>query len=148
MCTTAASLTTRSCSRRNNLTLVGGVSVVIVEDNRVFRETLELMLGLRREITVVGSVDGGLAAVQVCAELQPDVVLIDYRMPGMDGAEATREVLLASPRSSVVCLTASISHAEVSHILAAGAVACLTKDRDLDSIVNAIHAAAARPSLA
>ena len=112
--------------------------VVIVEDNRLFRETLELLLALRDEIEVVGSVEGGAEAVELCRTLEPDVVLMDYRMPGLDGAQATTAVLAASPQSRVVCLTASVSAAEREHVLAAGAVACLMKDEGLDRIVDAI----------
>lgn len=117
--------------------------VVIVEDNRVFRETLELLLELREEIEVVGSVEGGVEAVELCRRLAPDAVLMDYRMPGLDGAQATAAVLEASPGSRVVCLTASVSAEERELVLAAGAVACLTKDEGLDRIVDAILEAAA-----
>jgi len=117
---------------------VRATRVVIVEDNRLFRETLELLLELRDGIDVVGSVDGGAEAVELCRTQGPDVVLMDYRMPGLDGAQATRAVLEASPGSRVICLTASVSAAERELVLAAGAVACLTKDEGLDSIVAAI----------
>jgi DNA-binding NarL/FixJ family response regulator len=120
--------------------------VVLVEDNNVFRETLELLLGLRGDLEVVGSVENGAEAVEVCASTDPDVVLVDYRMPGLDGAETTAAIRAASPRARVVCLTASISEAEVELILAAGAVSCVTKDQDLDRIVAAIHEAAALTS--
>ena len=119
------------------------VRVALVEDNDVFRETLELLLGLRGDIEVVASVATGQEAVEVCAELEPDVVLVDYRMPGLNGAQTTAEVLRASPHSRVVCLTASISRDERSSLLDAGAVACLTKDEDLEQIVASIHSAAA-----
>ena len=56
--------------------------VVLVEDNDIFRETLELLLALRSEVQVVGSVASGDEAVELCARLEPDVVLVDYRMPG------------------------------------------------------------------
>ncbi len=115
--------------------------VVIVEDNRLFRETLELLLALREELEVVGSVEGGAEAVELCAMLAPDVVLMDYRMPGLDGAQATSAVLEASPSSRVVCLTASVSAEERELVLHAGAVACLMKDEGLDRIVEAILAA-------
>jgi DNA-binding NarL/FixJ family response regulator len=120
-----------------------GVKVVLVEDNDVFRETLELLLGLRGDIEIVASVATGQEAIDVCAELEPDVVLVDYRMPGLNGAQTTTEVLRASPGSRVVCLTASISRAEMTSLIDAGAVACLTKDEDLEQIVASIHAAAA-----
>jgi DNA-binding NarL/FixJ family response regulator len=116
--------------------------VVLVEDNDVFRETLELLLGLRGDLDVVASVATGQEAIEVCAALAPDVVLVDYRMPGLNGAQTTAEVLRASPSSRVVCLTASISRDEMNSLLDAGAVACLTKDEDLEQIVASIHSAA------
>src|SRR5260370_36392370 len=120
-----------------------GVRVVLVEDNDVFRETLELLLGLRGDLEIVASVATGREAIEVCARLDPDVVLVDYRMPGLNGAQTTAEVLRASPRSRVLCLTASISRDEMDSLIEAGAVACLTKDEDLEQIVSSIHSAAA-----
>jgi len=120
------------------------VRLVLVEDNQIFRETLELLFELRPEIDVIASVASGNAAPEVCARLKPDVVLMDYRMPGLNGAQATAAVLRASPTSRVVCLTASVSRKEVDQLLAAGAVACLSKDEDLDGIVAAIREAASR----
>ena len=114
------------------------IRVVLVEDNETFRETLELLLALRDEIEVVGSVEGGAEAIELCGALAPDVVLMDYRMPGIDGARATAAVLAASPSSRVVCLTASVSAEERAYVMAAGAVACVMKDEGLDQIVDAI----------
>ena len=123
-----------------------GVRVVLVEDNDVFRETLELLLGLRGDLDVVASVATGQEAIEACARLDPDVVLVDYRMPGLNGAQTTAEVLRASPRSRVLCLTASISHEEMDSLIEAGAAACLTKDQELDVIVEAVkNAANGRP---
>jgi DNA-binding NarL/FixJ family response regulator len=121
---------------------VSRVRVVLVEDNDIFRETLELLLGLRGELDVVGSVASGSEAIELCQELAPDVALVDYRMPGLNGAETTAELLRASPRTRVVCLTASVSQDEIAQLHDAGAVGCLTKDEDLDSIVTAIREAA------
>ena len=120
------------------------VRVVLVEDNDTFRETLELLFGLRDEIDVVGSVASGDNAPSVVAELKPDVVLMDYRMPGLNGAEATRAVLDAYPETKVVCLSASVTAQEVKEVLAAGAVACVTKDEDFDRLVATVREAAGR----
>ena len=119
------------------------VRVAIVEDNDVFRETLELVFGMRDEVVVVGSVSSGDDAPELARRVTPDVVLMDYRMPGLNGAEATRAVIAASPRSRVVCLTASVTKDEVDEVFAAGAVACVTKDEDFDRLVNVIREAAA-----
>src|SRR5271154_4831934 len=100
---------------------MAGVRVVLVEDNQVFRETLELLLGLRGDLDVVASVGSGSEAGEGCRSLTPDVLLVDYRMPGLDGAQTTSEVLRASPSTRVVCLTASVSKEEVEQLYAAGA---------------------------
>jgi DNA-binding NarL/FixJ family response regulator len=117
---------------------MAGVRVALVEDNRLFRETLELLLGLREGIEVVASVGGGAEAVVACCELAPDVVVLDYRMPGLDGAQTTRELLRAAPGTRVICLTASVTAVERRLVLEAGAITCLTKDENLDRIVEAI----------
>jgi DNA-binding NarL/FixJ family response regulator len=120
----------------------GVIRVVVVEDNDVFREALELLLGLRDDIEVVASVSDGSDAVPACREHNPDVVVMDYRLPGLDGVEATKAVVASCPGTSVVVLTASATVREMDALQEAGAVACLTKDQDLDEIVGAIQKAA------
>jgi DNA-binding NarL/FixJ family response regulator len=120
------------------------IRIVIVEDNTVFREALELLLGLRTNLHVVAAVADGEEAVPVCNEHSPDVVLMDYRLPGLDGVEATRALRAACPGVGVVALTASANSAEMEALQEAGAVACLTKDQELEEIVAAIHLAAGR----
>ena len=75
----------------------GPIRVVLVEDNQVFREALELLLGLQQDIEVVASVADGSDAVPACREHRPDVVVMDYRLPGLDGVEATKAVLAQLP---------------------------------------------------
>ncbi len=118
------------------------IRVLLVEDNPVFREALELLLGLQNDIEVVASVGDGNAAVPAVREHAPDVVLMDYRLPGLDGVQATRAVRDAAPEVAVVCLTASANLREVDALFEAGAVACLSKDQELDEIVAAIRRAA------
>ena len=120
------------------------VRILLVEDNEVFRDALELLLGMRSDVEIVASVGDGAAAVSAAREHRPDVVLMDYRMPVLDGVQATAQVLQALPDVAVVALTASADDAERDALLAAGAVACLAKDQELDEIVSAIlHAASA-----
>ena len=118
------------------------VRVVLVEDNDVFRETLELLFGMRDEVRVVGSASSGDNAPELVRRVEPDVVLMDYRMPGLNGAEATRAVLAAAPHTKVICLTASVTSEEVDEVLAAGAIACVTKDEDFDRLVRLVCEAA------
>src|SRR5215218_4661431 len=120
------------------------VRVALVEDNEVFREALELLLGLRTDIEVVGAVEDGTKVVDLCRALDPDVVVMDYRLPALDGVQATKALREACPDVAVVCLTASANLREIDALYAAGVVACLTKDQPLDEIVAAIHRAARR----
>jgi len=120
----------------------GPIRVVLVEDNKVFREALELLLGLRADVEVVGSVDSGNVAAAMCRELVPDVVLMDYRLPGMNGVQATEAIREACPTTKVVCLTASVTRREVDALYEAGVVAVLTKDEELDEIIGTIQRAA------
>jgi DNA-binding NarL/FixJ family response regulator len=120
------------------------IRVVLVEDNQVFREGLELVLGLRSELEIVGSAEDGADAAKVARELRPDVVLMDYRLPVTDGVAATAAVLEASPETAVIGLTASANIRERQALRDAGAVACLSKDDELDEIVAAIIRAAGR----
>ena len=119
------------------------IDVLLVEDNDVFREALELMLAVLPDIRVVGSVGDGWSAVEVCEEKRPDVVLMDYRLPGLDGIEATAAIGKACD-SAVVVLTAAVENGELHALYDAGAVACLTKDSDVNEIVGAIRDAAGR----
>ncbi|CAN5248126.1 hypothetical protein BH18ACT12_BH18ACT12_16760 [soil metagenome] len=118
------------------------IRLVLVEDNQVFREALELLLGLRDDIEVVASVGEGSSAAEVVRAHMPDVVLMDYRLPGIDGVQATRAIREAAPDVAVVCLTASANLREIDALFEAGAVACLSKDQELDEIVAAIRRAA------
>jgi two-component system response regulator DesR len=120
------------------------VRVALVEDNEVFREALELLLGLRSDVDVVVSVEDGTKVVELCREHAPDVVLMDYRLPALDGVQATKVLREACPDVAVVCLTATATPHEIDALFAAGAVACLTKDEPLDEIVAAIKKAAGR----
>jgi DNA-binding NarL/FixJ family response regulator len=116
--------------------------ILLVEDNDVFREALELLLGMRADVDVVASIADGSEAVAACDKYRPDVVLMDYRLPGMDGVQATAAVKQAHPEIAVVCLTASANSREIEALYAAGATSCLTKDQELDVIVEALTRAA------
>ena len=122
------------------------IRVLLVEDNQVFREALELILGLRTDMKVVASVPDGSNAAAVAADVRPDVVVMDYRLPGLDGVQATRAVRDACPTAAVICLTASATLRERDALADAGVVAFLRKDDGLDAVVAAIHDAARAPA--
>ena len=117
------------------------IRVLLVEDNDVFRQALILLLELQQGIDVVGAVSEGSAAVGACQEHKPDVAVMDFRLPGMDGVETTLALTQECPEVAVVCLTASASPRELDALMAAGAVDCLRKDQPLEEIVAAIRKA-------
>ena len=99
---------------------------------------------MKKTSIVVAAVPDGESALEVCQRVVPNVVVVDYRLPGLDGVETTAALRSACPESAVVVLTAAVEAGEVQALLDAGAVACLTKDRGLDDIVGAIRDAAGR----
>lgn len=117
------------------------IRVMLVEDNDVFRQALILLLELQEGIEVVEAVSEGTAAVGACLRHNPDVVVMDFRLPGMDGVETTLALAEACPDVAVVCLTASASPKELDALMAAGAVDCLRKDEELETIVATIRRA-------
>jgi DNA-binding NarL/FixJ family response regulator len=120
------------------------IRVLLVEDNDVFREALELMLEVTPDIRVLAAVPDGEAALEVCRQVGPHVVLVDYRLPGLDGVQTTTALRDVCPEAAVVVLTAIAEPGEIQALRDAGAVACLRKDQGLDEIVGAIRVAAGR----
>ena len=98
-------------------------------------------------LQVVGEADNGRAALQLVAELAPDVVVMDLKMPGLTGVETTRQVSSIAPRTRVVVLTISADDDDVMAALLAGACGYLLKDSSIDQLVAGIHVAASGESL-
>ncbi|NGO76647.1 response regulator transcription factor [Streptomyces sp. YC504] len=116
------------------------VRVVVADDQTVVREGIVMLLGLLPGMEVVGSAGDGEEAVRLVAELAPDVVLMDLRMPRVDGVEATRRIRAEHPGTQVVVLTTYADDASLFPALKAGARGYLTKDAGGDEIVRAIEA--------
>jgi DNA-binding NarL/FixJ family response regulator len=104
------------------------IRVLIADDQRVVREGLTMVLGLLPDVEVVGAASDGNEAVALAAQLHPDVVLMDLRMPHCDGVEATRRLRASEPGTKVVVLTTYSDDRSVLDALRAGARGYLTKD--------------------
>jgi two-component system invasion response regulator UvrY len=118
------------------------IRVVLIEDNDVFRQALQLLLELRGDIEIAAAAEDGERAVELCRQHEPDVILLDYRLPGDDGVQVARRVRAECPEVAVVVLTAAAQEREIEALLETGAVACVGKDEPLDSIIEAIRRAA------
>jgi DNA-binding NarL/FixJ family response regulator len=113
--------------------------VVVADDQTVVREGIVMLLGLLPGVEVVGAAGDGDEAVRLVAELAPDVVLMDLRMPRCDGVEATRRIRAEYPGTQVVVLTTYADDESLFPALSAGARGYLTKDAGGDEIVRAVH---------
>ncbi|MFB7510642.1 response regulator transcription factor [Streptomyces broussonetiae] len=113
--------------------------VVVADDQTVVREGIVMLLGLLPGVEVVGAAGDGEEAVQLVAELAPDVVLMDLRMPRCDGVEATRRIRAQYPGTQVVVLTTYADDESLFPALRAGARGYLTKDAGGDEIVRAVE---------
>ena len=113
--------------------------VLIAEDKPLLREGLELVLGQYPEIEVVGSAADGETALRMAAELQPDVVVIDLLLPGLDGVEATHRITTARPRTQVLVLAAFADEESALAAIDAGAAGYLTPETDGQHLLLAIH---------
>ncbi len=119
------------------------IRVLVTDDQPLIREALVALLSSVDEIEVVGSAGDGAAAVRMATSLAPDVVLMDIRMPVMDGVEATRQVRALPQPPAVVILTTFDLDEYVLAAVRAGASGFLLKDGDADDLVAGIRSAAA-----
>jgi DNA-binding NarL/FixJ family response regulator len=123
------------------------IRVLLVDDQALFREGLETLLSVHKDIQVVGQASNGQKAVEVAAQVHPDVVLMDVRMPILDGVGATRLLKQALPKCRVIVLTTFDDDEYVFDALRAGAVGYLLKDVASARLVEAIRATARGESI-
>jgi NarL family two-component system response regulator LiaR len=125
------------------------IRVMLVDDHAVVRGGLKFFLLGFDDMELVGEAESGQEALQLCARVQPDVILMDLMMPGMDGATATQTIRERYPQVQVVALTSFQEEDLVQNALRAGAIGYLLKDVSADELAEAIRAAhAGRPTLA
>jgi DNA-binding NarL/FixJ family response regulator len=118
------------------------VKVVVADDQTAVREGLVTLLGTMPGVEVVGAASDGEEAISMVADASPDVVLMDLRMPRLDGVAATRRIRAEHPHTQVVVLTTFADDDSVLGALRAGALGYLTKDAGRDHIGRALEAAA------
>jgi DNA-binding NarL/FixJ family response regulator len=118
------------------------IRVLIADDHPLFREGMRGRLDRAGDVEVVGEAASGDEAVEMARELEPDVVLMDIKMPGLSGIEATREVLRARPQTGVLVLTMFEDDASVFAAMRAGAKGYLLKDTGGEGVLHAIRAVA------
>lgn len=117
-------------------------SVLLVDDHSVVRMGLAAIINIEKDLKVCGEAESGAEAVKLAREMRPDVVVMDFMMPGMDGAEATSAVLRASPESKVLVLTTYGTSVDIARALKCGAAGAVTKNLSNDELADAIRATA------
>ena len=117
-------------------------SVLLVDDHSVVRMGLAAIINIEKDLKVGGEAESGAEAVKLAKEMRPDVVVMDFMMPGMDGAEATEAVLRASPESKVLVLTTYGTSSDIARALKSGATGAVTKNLSNDELADAIRATA------
>ncbi|MEK7756121.1 MAG: response regulator transcription factor, partial [Planctomycetota bacterium] len=118
------------------------IRVLLVDDQALFCEGLRTLLDLQPDIEVVGEANNGREAIECAARAAPDVVLMDVRMPVLDGVAATRDIRAHHPNTQVIVLTTFDDDEYVFEALRAGAVGYLLKDVASDRLAEAIRSAA------
>ncbi|GAA4637129.1 response regulator transcription factor [Actinoallomurus vinaceus] len=123
------------------------IRVLLADDQELVRAGLRMVIDATPDVEVVGEAATGAEAVRLVRELHPEVVVMDIRMPGMDGIEATEMITAGSAAARVIILTTYDTDANVYASLRAGAGGFLVKDMALDDILAAIHVVAAGDAL-
>ena len=118
------------------------IRVLTVDDHESMREGLATLLDTFDDLTLVGEASNGQEALDMCARVHPDVVLMDILMPEMDGIEATQIIHERYPMTNVVAFTSAADTATVEGVVEAGAVGCLLKTATIDEIADGLREAA------
>jgi len=118
------------------------IKILIADDHRMFRQGLRMLFEMEMDIKVVGEARDGLEAQEMALALDPDVILMDINMPGTDGVEAMRQVLLKRPDSAVIILTMYREDEHVFEAIRSGARGYVLKDADSNEVIRAIRTVA------
>jgi DNA-binding NarL/FixJ family response regulator len=122
------------------------IKVIVCDDQAIIRDGLEMLLKLEKDIEVVGQAQDGAEAVEMVKKAQPDLVLMDLKMPGMNGIEATRQIRADCPQVKVLVLTTYDDDEWVFDAIRAGASGYLLKDTPREEVIKAVRGTAAGKS--
>jgi NarL family two-component system response regulator LiaR len=117
------------------------IRILLVDDHAVVRSGLSRFLMVNKDMELVGEASDGAEAIQMAAKLHPDIILMDLKMPGIDGITATREILNLAPQTKIIALTSFSEQNMVQGALQAGAIGYLQKNVTAAELANAIHSA-------
>lgn len=123
------------------------IKVLIADDHRMFRQGIRMLFEMEADIKIVGEARDGIEVQQLAVTLEPDVILMDINMPGMDGVEATRRILKVNPEARIIILTMFREDEHVFQAIRAGACGYVLKDADSNEVARAIRAVAAGESV-
>jgi len=113
--------------------------VLIVDDHKMFRDGLKMTINHETDMEVVGEAENGQRAIESASELQPDVILMDVKMPVMDGIEATRQIHAKMPGIKILAFSMYSDNSFISGMMRAGAVGYITKGDDSEEMYKAIR---------
>ena len=113
--------------------------ILIADDHQILRQGLTALLHSQGDMTVVGQASDGRKAVELAQDLRPEIVVMDLGMPGLNGIDATRQILALLPDAQVIVLSARSDRQSVSEAFRAGAAGYVLKDAAMEELVNAIH---------
>lgn len=115
------------------------IRILLVDDHSLMRIGLTTLLSVQKDMAVVGEADDGESAVRLAREMNPDVVIMDLLMPGMNGADATHQILNESPQSRIVVHTSYENSADLVRAVSYGAAGVITKGSSTDDLLEAIR---------
>ncbi len=119
-----------------------GIKILLADDHRLMREGLRSLLEEQPDFTVVGEADNGKAAVQLAANLMPDIIIMDISMPGLNGIDATQQILSSCAKTKVIALSMHTERRTVLEMINAGATGYLLKDCAFEEVVQAVRTVA------
>lgn len=118
------------------------IKLMIADDHRLFREGIKALLAVTDDIEIVGEAEDGESALARCQELQPDVILMDINMPGLNGIRASEQILQIQPQTRIIMLTMLEDDASVFNAMRVGARGYLLKGADPNEVLSVIRAVA------